>query len=238
MPDTAVPVLPTADLARTLDFYRALGYTVTYQQARPYVYGAVEADGCAVHFNAPDGKGPAQGWHGCLIMVDDVAERHRAFSTALRAQYGKVPATGEPRITRFRSGQSRFSVVDPDGNWITYIQRDEPMELEYGGSPSLTGLARVLDNARILREFRNDDEAAARVLEVGIRRHRMTAPAVDLARAWAALSEIAVAMGDDERAATYRAARRAVPLTDDERATIAADVNASQTLREWLDERE
>ncbi|WP_280236990.1 VOC family protein [Nocardia cyriacigeorgica] len=235
MGDIAVPVLPTVDLPRTLEFYRALGYEVVYEQTRPYVYGAIEAHGCGLHFAAPPNKETGlEGWTGCLVMVDDIAERHREFSAALRAHYGKVPAKGEPRITRFRPGQSRFSVIDPDGNWVTFIQNDEPMELEYGGSKSLTGLARVLDNARILRDFKNDDATATRVLDVGLRRYAATAPATEVARAWAALTEIAVAMGDTERAAAHREALRAVELTEEERAALATETNASATLTEWL----
>ncbi|GAB3932889.1 hypothetical protein GCM10027614_02870 [Micromonospora vulcania] len=67
-------------------------------------------------------------------------------------------------MTRYRSGASRFSIVDPSGNTIIFIQRDEPAEVEYGGSKALQGLARVLDNARILREFKTDDRAAFRAL--------------------------------------------------------------------------
>ncbi|MFE3442986.1 VOC family protein [Nocardia sp. NPDC059180] len=239
MGDIAVPVLPTADLPRTLEFYRALGYKVTYEQTRPYVYGAVEAHGCALHFAAPQGKGSfPEDWSGCLVMVDDIAERHRTLTTSLRAHYGKIPVKGEPRITRFRPGQSRFSVIDPDGNWVTYIQNDEPMELEYGGSKSLTGLARVLDNARILRDFKNDDETATRVLEVGLRRYSSTAPATEVARAWAALTDLAVAMDHKERATNHRRALHAVELTDEERATLATEANASVALADWLNQSE
>ncbi|NEW37365.1 glyoxalase [Nocardia cyriacigeorgica] len=235
MGDVAVPVLPTADLPRTLDFYRVLGYQVTYEQTRPYVYGAIEAHNCAIHFNAPQGKGSIpEGWSGCLVMVDDIAERHRVFTTLLRAHYGKIPTKGEPRITRFRPGQSRFSVIDPDGNWVTYIQNDEPMELEYGGSKTLTGLARVLDNARILRDFKNDDEAATRVLEVGLRRYASTASATEVARAWATLTDLAVAMNHAERVAHYRSAMHAVQLTVEERNSLVTDANVSPALIEWL----
>jgi hypothetical protein len=94
-----------------------------------------------------------------------------------------VPATGLPRITRFKPGQTRFTIVDPAGNRVLVIQRDEPRELEYGGSAALEGLARVLDNVRILRDFKNDDAAALRVLEVGLRRYGPTATPEDLERA-------------------------------------------------------
>jgi hypothetical protein len=225
------------DLKNTLDFYRTLGYAVTYEQTRPYVYGAVEADGCALHFGSePKGTELPAEQVGCLVMLDDVATRHRAFTAALRARYGKVPAKGCPRITRFRPGQSRFTVVDPVGNSVIYIQRDEPEEIEYGGSRELDGLARVLDNARILRDFKNDDRAAVRVLEVGLGRFGAEATRVDKARALAALVELAVAMADSGRAEELRAELRAMELSEGERAAVADELRAGADLADWLSE--
>lgn len=235
--DTAVPVLWSGDLKDTLDFYRVLGYTVTHEQTRPYAYGAIEANGCAVHFaDAPPGITLPTEQVGCLVMLDDVAQRHGAFTAALRKRYGKVPTKGCPRITRFRPGQSRFSVVDPVGNTIIYIQRDEPEDVDYGGSRELDGLARVLDNARILRDFKNDDATAIRVLEVGLGRYGTQASAVDKARALAVLAELAVATGDSERAEELRAELGAIPLTAVERASIATELRAATDLAEWLSE--
>ncbi|MGS2804724.1 glyoxalase [Nocardia sp. MW-W600-9] len=235
MTDTAVPMLWSGDLPTTLAFYQALGYTVVYEQTRPYVYGAVEGHGCALHFApAPPGVALPTEHVGALVMVDDVAARHADFTAALRARYGKIPAKGLPRITRFRPGQSRFSLVDPVGNTLLVIQRDEPMELEYGGSRALTGLTKALDNARILRDFKNDDKAAARVLETGLRRFATAASAPDRARAYAALAEIAVATEDSERLTHWRAALDAVDLTADEHAALSADTAASALLATWL----
>ncbi|WP_433192126.1 glyoxalase [Nocardia sp. CA-107356] len=237
MGDTAVPVLWSGGLKDTLDFYRTLGYTVTHEQARPYAYGAVETNGCAVHFaTAPAGIELPAEQVGCLIMLDDVAERHRAFSAALRKRYGKIPAKGCPRITRFRPGQSRFSVIDPVGNTIIYIQRDEPAELDYGGSRELDGLARAIDNARILRDFKNDDAAAIRMLEVGLGRFGAQASTVDKARALAALAELGIATDDSERAAELRAELRTMPLSEAERAAVAAELRAATDLADWLAE--
>ncbi|QIS13101.1 glyoxalase [Nocardia arthritidis] len=236
MSDTSVPVLRSGDLSNTLDFYRALGYQVTHEQTRPYAYGVVTANGCEVHFAAGPKTADNSGDAGCLIMVDDVAARHRDFSAALRARYGKVPSKGNPRITRFRPGQTRFTLVDPAGNWIIYIQRDEPVELEYGGSSELSGLAKVLDNARILRDFKNDDSAAARTLEVGLGRHGAQAPAVDRARALAALTELSIATGDSARAERFRAELRGIELTKTERASVAAELRAATDLEAWLTE--
>ncbi|MFD4459908.1 glyoxalase [Nocardia sp. NPDC058480] len=226
MTDTAVPLLWSGDLPSTLEFYRALGYTVTHEQTRPYVYGAIEQHGCALHFApAPPGIELPVEHAGALVMVDDVAARHAEYTAALRAHYGKIPSKGCPRITRFRPGQSRFSLVDPVGNTVLVIQRDEPMELDYGGSRELQGLARVLDNARILRDFKNDDRAATRAMEAGLHRFGATATALDRARAYAALAELAVVAEDTDRLAHWKSELDTVELTAEERAAIAADAS-------------
>lgn len=235
MTDTTVPTLWSGDLPTTLDFYRALGYTVTYEQTRPYVYGAVEARGCALHFApAPPAVELPTEHVGALLMVDDVAARHAEYTAALRTHYGKIPVKGCPRITRFRPGQSRFSLVDPNGNIVLVVQRDEPWELEYGGSRTLEGLARVLDNARILRDFKNDDRAATRALEAGLRRFGAIATSTDRARAYAALAELAVTSADSERLAHWKAELEAVELTREEHAALSADPAASGLLTTWL----
>ncbi|MDI9900025.1 hypothetical protein QM716_09160 [Rhodococcus sp. IEGM 1409] len=129
----------------------------------------------------------------------------------VESHYWKVLAKGAPRIARSRPGHSRFTVVDPSGNNIIFIQRDEPEDLEYGGSKSLKGLARVVDNARILREFKNDDPTAAQVLDIGLRRF-CDAGAVDLVKALTARAEIAIAPGEAEIARKMRDAVDAVTL--------------------------
>ncbi|MBF6260436.1 glyoxalase [Nocardia farcinica] len=235
MADSPVPVLWTSTPSVTLDFYRALGYTVLDAQTKPYVYLALEYEGCPVHFAPPPPGVPVPLENvGCLVMVDDVAARHAAFTAAMRAAYGKVLAKGCPRITRFRPGQSRFSLIDPDGNTLLFIQRDEAPEVDYGGASELTGLAKVIDNARILRDFKVDDTAAARMLEVGLRRYRVLAPAVEQAKALAMLAELAVAAGDTARAERFRADVAGLTLTDDERAAVAAEVRAGTELQRWL----
>ncbi|WP_280305565.1 VOC family protein [Nocardia neocaledoniensis] len=235
MTDTAVPLLWAGDLPSTLDFYRALGYTVVDEQTRPYVYGAIEGHGCALHFApAPPGLDLPTEHVAALLLVDDVAARHAEFTAALRAHYGKIPAKGCPRITRFRPGQSRFSLVDPVGNTLLVIQRDEPDDVEYGGSRELAGLTRVLDNARILRDFKNDDRAATRALEAGLHRFGAAAAAIDRARAYAALAELAVATENPERLAHWKAELDTVDLTPEERAALSADAAASDLLTTWL----
>lgn len=238
MGDTAVPVLSTRDLARTLEFWRALGYTVTHEQHKPYGYGALRANDCEIHYYAAPVAGnerQAAETAACLIMVDDISGRHRDFTAALRERYGKIPAKGVGRITRFRPGQTRFSTIDPDGNWITYIQVDGLEKVEYGGAAELSGLAKVLDNARILREFKGDDKAAERALEAGLRRHGADADRKERARAYAALAELAVALENPVKADARCADLAALSLTESERAELGGELDAADDLATWLD---
>ncbi|MER6577809.1 hypothetical protein [Nonomuraea sp. NPDC001023] len=110
--ETTVPVLPCPSPEQTLEFFEALGFTVTHRQTRPYVYLAMRWSGFDLHFgHAPKDFDPAREATGaCLVLVDAVA----------------------------------FTLTDPSGNSIMFIQRDEPAELEYGGSKKLTGLAAAL----------------------------------------------------------------------------------------------
>ncbi|MBM0231866.1 glyoxalase [Micromonospora sp. STR1_7] len=233
--ETTVPLLPCAAPEETLSFWRALGFEVAYEQLRPYVYLAFTWSGFQLHYGpAPKDLDPAKEWSGgCLVMVDAVAPYHAAFTDAMRRTYGKVLVKGLPRMTRFRAGASRFSIVDPSGNTITFIRRDEPQDLEYGGSKELQGLARVLDNARILREFKMDDRAAYRALDSGMRRRAEDAPVVEQATALAGLIELSVALGKTDRVPEWGARLRALTLTEAERTQVEGYVADPVILEPW-----
>lgn len=235
VPATTVPLLPCVAPESTVEFYETLGFDTSDQQTKPYLYLAFTFDGVDLHFKeaAPGLDISHELSGGCLFFVDGVAEYHDAFSARLRRRYGRVPATGLPRIERLRPGQSRFQILDPSGNCIVFINRAEE-DIEYGGSTALTGLAKAHDNVRIFRDFKNDDELAARALDTALQRHRDTASRVDLARALADRVELAIALADPEAEACAAAALEAMALTGAEREAIALELGAIATLRQWL----
>ena len=124
--------------------------------------------------------------------------------------------------------------MDPSGNSIIFIQRDEPAELEYGGSKQLQGLARVLDNVRILREFKTDDRAAFRALNSGLRRHGDSAPAVQQAVALAVLIELSTTLEESERVPDWGARLRQLSLTMKERRHVESAVADPTLLERWM----
>ncbi|GAB3137392.1 glyoxalase [Microbispora hainanensis] len=232
--ETTVPLMPCASPEETLAFYEALGFETTYKQTRPYVYLALRWSGIHLHFGpAPKDLDPAREQSGaCLVMVDAVAPYHAEFVAAMRRVYGKVLSSGLPRITRYRPGASRFTLMDPSGNSIIFIQRDEQAEVEYGGSKKLTGLAKALDNARILREFKNDDLQAFRALKSAVRRHGPDASPAERAIALCHLVDLATVLG--EPADPWLADLRGLELTADDRQRVESELGHLAGLREWL----
>ncbi|GAA2660791.1 MULTISPECIES: glyoxalase [Actinosynnema] len=236
--ETTVPLLWCTSAEETLAFWRALGFETAYEQTRPYLYLVFAWSGMALHYaKAPEHVDPeSESTGGCLVMVDSVAAYHAAFTAAMRAAHGKVPSKGVPRITRFRQGSSRFTVVDPSGNSLVFIQRDEP-EVEYGGSSALEGLAKVLDNARVLSEFKQDPKAAFRALNSGLRRHGDGAPAVERAVALGMLIDLAEEAGTLERVPEWGRLLTEVELTGPERERVLDAVADRELVAGWLARR-
>jgi len=234
--ETTVPMLPCVAPEETLASWRALGFAMIYEERKPYLYLAFRWRGFELHYGrASSNVDPSlENAGGCLVMVDTVAPYHAAFNEAMRRTFGKVLANGLPRVTRYRPGASRFTVMDPSGNSIIFIQRDELTDLEYGGSKRLQGLARVMDNVRVLREFKNDDRAAFRALNSGLRRHGDNAPAVQQAVALAVLIELSTELEESERVAEWGARLRQLSLTVDERRQVESAVADPTLLKRWM----
>jgi hypothetical protein len=235
--ETTTAMLPCVSPEDTLTFYKSLGFEVAYDIRKPYLYLILAWSGFELHFRkAPKGMDPAEeDGGGCLVWVDDVAPYHAAFTARMRETHGKVLAKGLPRITRYRPGASRFTLMDPNGNSIVFVRRDEPLDLEYGGDKDLPPLRRALDNARIYREFKHDDKAAFRVVTSALRRNG-GAPPVDRAVAYATLIELATAMGERERIAGLKSDLEAVlaELDEDGRRLVAEELRLADDLETWI----
>ncbi|SNS49447.1 glyoxalase [Rhodococcoides kyotonense] len=235
--ETIVPLLPCMDADATSEFWTSLGFTTSWNQRKPYLYLAFAWSGFELHYGRASANiDPAdEVTGGCIVMVDDVASYHAFFLAAMRATHGKVLSKGRPRITRYRPGASRFSIVDPNGNTVIFIQRDEPAELEYGGSKELSGLAKAIDNARILREFKTDDLAASRALRSGLKRYGAEATVVEQAVARAGLVELFTVLDDADAAHEHGQALASLPHDNASRAAARAAVTDASLLNPYLD---
>ncbi|MTD15731.1 hypothetical protein GIS00_17495 [Nakamurella sp. YIM 132087] len=194
----AVPILAAPDLDVLETFYLALGFRRTYRQQRPNPYLAMVREGLDLHFAGVPALDPETSLGSVLLLTEDTHALFEAFAAGLRAEYGRLPITGTPRITRPRVKQGiggGFTVVDPGGNWLRVTAtRPEPES-----PPGL--FDRVLQNAARQGDARGDVPAAIGVLEAGLRRHPDAAPA-DLLPVLEYLAELLVRSGDQARATT------------------------------------
>jgi catechol 2,3-dioxygenase-like lactoylglutathione lyase family enzyme len=236
--EVMIPALPCASIKDTLEFYVAMGFEITYQQARPNAYGAVKHGGIDLHFFSMKGYVPADSYSTCMVLVSDADVLHKGFTEGLKAHYGKVPLAGIPRVTKPNNknadGDRRFIVVDPGGNWIRFIQRASATDVkgyEVGG----TKIAQALHTAGIMAESKGDYVAAAKLLDLTLAREANPSAAervqVMVARAW-----VAVTMGDQPLARTILNEMQQITLGDQERAALAAELERADEIEQVLRE--
>jgi hypothetical protein len=228
---TTIPLFPCTSIEPTLEFYRALGFDVT-GYTEPHSYGTARRGGVELHFTRLSMYGAKNAFGASLVFVDGVPRHHRDFADALRSKLGSLPVAGLPRITRLHPGQTRFMIFDPSGNMIVFIERSEASAYREH-LPGLSPLAEALQNAVFLRDTYANDEAAAKVLDRALAENPSPAP-IDRARVLAARAELAVALGDRERAWSLQVELAQVPLSTEERDGWREELDAAQKLERWL----
>lgn len=226
--EQVIPIFLCKSADETRAFYEALGFEVTYWQGEPYVYGAVCRGALNLNFTSRISGGY------CLVQVPEVGSYHRAFADGLRAHYGRIPTADNPRITRLRKGQTRFHVYDPAGNILLFVNADEPdIDYEAYDNSSLSPLMQALENVAFTRDVYTDDKSAARYLDRKLKQHTAALP-IDRALALAARAELAVALGDAERAQAVRDELAQISLSDEERERHHDDLTAADALERWI----
>ena len=229
---TTIPCLPCVSMAESLDFYRALGFEVTYQQKSPNEYAVVRQGGCEVHLFGLKGLKPEDGYTTCCVVVPDVEPLHRAFSEALRQKYGKLPIAGFPRITRFKPGQTRFTLTDPSGNSVICVNRSAHEGGGKAGQPDRAG-----------EGDRHRGQAPGRERATTSRPRRCStwpspgiadAPALDRARAWPPAPNWRSRSARRRSSAAVRAELQRIPLSDEDREKYRHEFEAAEALEGGL----
>ncbi|MBF6330130.1 hypothetical protein [Nocardia transvalensis] len=231
---TVIPMLPCRELDDILPFYAALGFEQTYRQDRPNPYVALRRDEVEMHFFGVPGFDPAESMGSVGLAVPDTAALYSAFAAGLRAEFGKVPVSGIPRMTRPRKKQGMptgFSVVDPGGNWLRIFRKDDP-----GDDPSAreSRLERTVKAAARQADSHGDENAGILVLENGLARHA-DAPAAQRVPALVYLAELYIRTGDHPRASSLLTQIAALDLSDADRQTLAPDLALAADLAADLD---
>jgi hypothetical protein len=231
-----IPLLPCASIDEIAEFYRPLGFELTYRQVRPNPYIALRRDDLELHYFGMDGFRPEDSYGTCAVLVDDTEPLFEAFAAGLRAAYGKLPLAGYPRITRPRRRKnagnlSGFSLVDPSGNWIR-VFRDGP-EREASGDR----LADAVANAVVLADSHGDVAQAYKVLAGAVRRLATESAPVSQAEALAYLAELAVRRGEPALAREHLAALAALDLSPGDRTAAQDALEAAAELADQVEFR-
>lgn len=223
-PTTTIPALPCVSLDETLSFWKILGFEIAFTQRAPNEYGVLRYEDFELHVFGLKGLKPADNFSTCLVIRDEVEILHADFAARLRADLGRVPVKGFPKITRMRPGQTRFTLTDVAGNSVIFIRRgiqDEAVAEEYK-QQGLSPLQRSMALATRMRDFKGDDALAARTLDQALARAN-DAPPLDLARALAARLELALVLDQADRANDLRARLAALDLSDPDRAQVRSE---------------
>lgn len=231
-----IPVLPCVSLDETMDFWESLGFVRTYYQNRPYQYGVVERGGYELHFGRVKGLQPENSYNGCLIMVADVQQVHKEFSECLKAHYGKVLHAGLPRISRMKLGATRFTLTDPSGNSVIFISlgEDDGEAYDLPDQEGLSPLQRKLALTLRFRDFKNDDEAAAKTLDAALR-HIQGENAIDVAEALLTRADLARERNEAEVEAKCYAKLVELQLSKQEVEMLRQKVEITGEIEQLLD---
>ncbi|GAA1419640.1 VOC family protein [Agrococcus citreus] len=122
----AVPILPVADLDRSVAFYRGIGFDVEVSAAGRYAF--VRSEGVQLHVSETGGFDPFSQAGMAYVFVDDVEAVRAALDLddALALSHAELRsrwARGESlaRATPMQDepwGVREFSFMDPDNNLI------------------------------------------------------------------------------------------------------------------------
>ncbi|MCF1593484.1 bleomycin resistance protein [Streptomyces muensis] len=231
MEEKTIPILPCRTIQPVLDFYAALGFKVTFQQKSPNPYAVVERGGIQLHFFGMKQYEPAESYSTCYIHTDDVDGLHEAFRGRLKAAYGRIPTRGLPRIGPLRDmsyGMRQFLVTDPGGNCLRIGQRTS-QDQHHRPAPGET-FSRALHHASLLADSKDDPAGAAKVIDRVLRIEDERPTPVQLLRLLVLRADVAGRLDDEETARSALAQAAAVHLTDQERESVADDLERLEEL--------
>ena len=215
------PCLPCRELDESISFYKSLGFKQTCRQLRPNPYAVVAREELQIHLFGMEGFNPAESFGSVIVLVPDPESLYHAFAEGLRKAFGKLPIVGIPRILRHRKKYgtvSRFSIVDPGGNWLRVSKLNETEEED---SPEKEeGLTQIILVAARLGDAHGNEALALKTLESGLTRFT-NAPAIDRVRAYLYRAELAVRTNNRELARSSLKVAKSLELTDDEKTAVA-----------------
>ncbi|MGH2515197.1 MAG: bleomycin resistance protein [Ktedonobacterales bacterium] len=231
MTEKMIPLLQCQLIDETVDFYRALGFEITFYQKSPYAYCAVRRGGIEMEFFGTKSHDPATSYGGCYVLTDDVDTLYQAFRDNLKAHLGKIPTRGLPRIGQLKDmsyGVRQFVMTDPGGNSIR-VGQPISQSFEHSEIPK-EKYARAVHLATLIGQSKEDYAAAARIIDRALASEG-SPPPVQLLKLLVLRAEMSAQMGDTDNAAHWLDQAATVQLTDEERDSARDDLLRANDLK-------
>lgn len=110
---STVPVLPSRDMDRTVEYYGRLGFDLYKRFGDEYAI--VVREGCEIHFFGFRDLDPLSSAHSAYIRVNDADSLYAEFVG--RSIENMIPPVNKPWFMR------ELNIVDPDGNLLRFGQK-------------------------------------------------------------------------------------------------------------------
>ncbi|QMV42351.1 bleomycin resistance protein [Cohnella cholangitidis] len=214
----AIPIFPCRSIDEQLDFYQALGFEVTYRQAKPNLYACVRHRVAELHFFVLKQLEPTNSYSMCYVSVPDVDAVYAQFCDKLKEAYRKIPSKGFPRISKLNNlaEDRRFNLIDPAGNRLLIGQkRDSPEPIRNDRPARPSRLANAFETAYRLAYAKDEPAEAAKVLDPVFSKAEEASAALRF-KAYVLRADIAVSMDEIDLARTYIIAANNLSLSDQE----------------------
>ncbi|SFF04525.1 hypothetical protein SAMN04487969_11265 [Paenibacillus algorifonticola] len=233
---TAIPILPSRSMDEQLDFYQALGFEVTYRQAKPNLYACVRHSIVELHFFVLKQLNPANSYSMCYVHIPDVDAVYKEFSENLKKAYRKIPTKGFPRISKPSNlmEDRRFHIIDPAGNRLLIGTKHAAPRLIV---EETSKFASAFETSYRLMYAKDEPAAAAKVLDLVLPKAEEASASLRY-RAYVLRADIAVSM--DERAIVNTFVQEAdrMSLSDTVPGDATEEYEKLKELRAYLEDRD
>ncbi|GAA0893446.1 hypothetical protein GCM10009122_31250 [Fulvivirga kasyanovii] len=93
-------MLPSNSISETLQFYEAMGSTITYQQKAPNNYIGLKLKGIEMHFFGLKQLKPESNFRSCYLRVNGIDKLYSDCRAGVKQLYGKIHSRGFQGLIR------------------------------------------------------------------------------------------------------------------------------------------
>lgn len=228
------------EIDKQLEFYTALGFTITYYQKAPYRFASVKNEFTELSFYGDKEFDIEQRQGGCYIVVADIDSVYNQLKSNLKAYYGKIPTKGLPRFSRLNTTAEdrRCNITDPSGNTLiigeplgdsTLIMKEEELQAKASSK-----FEKALKWAYRYAYSKEDFHGAHNLLESALSQERTSITNELFFKAKVLQLDILVTLNREEKGKAVLQEIEEITLTSTEEANVQNEIQRLLEIKEEL----